>query len=167
MLRAGRQVTGQPLIYDPRLRVATSHPPQWYGLGPPPARIASGALLGASGRTWAVLGAPRGYLGVAWRFLDAVLALTLCLLNLYCALIHFFNVSFDFSLVFDVRSMLSSLLFDLLSWFSLSLSISFFRALFLPLFLSERPGTHHSTTAPQGGGVGFPCPYPSGGGPGG
>ena len=30
-------------------------PPQWYGLGPRAPRIASGALLGAPGRSWVLL----------------------------------------------------------------------------------------------------------------
>ena len=71
-------------------------------------------------------------------------------------LLPFFFIVFPFVflLLFDLRLLISSLLFYLNLG---SLSVSFSLSLSLRGSLSfVRPGSHHSPTAPQGGGRGTP-----------
>ena len=75
-------------------------------------------------------------------------------------LLPFFFIVFPFVflLLFDLRLLISSLLFYLIFGFSLCflLPLSFFLGSLCGSLSFVRPGTHHSPTAPQGGGAGDP-----------
>ena len=122
----------------------------------------------APGRSWVLLGAPGrsgGILGAAGWFLDAPWALLGGCGSTVAPTFFFIVFPFVFLLLFDLRLLISSLLFYLIFGFSLCflLLLSFSLGSLCGSLSFVRPGTHHSPTAPQGGGSPRPSrPYHGG-----
>ena len=153
-------------IYDPPPAVPDP-PPQWYGLefwggawGSSALRLApgcSGALLGAPGHSWVLLGTP------GWS-----LARLGALTRSWAPTVVFIVFSFAFSMIFDMRLLISLRLFSLLSWFAFSLPL-FLSRFSLVLSFLQAPRDAPQPTVPQGGGRGIPqtiqtIPFGVGGG---
>ena len=129
---------------------------QWYGLESwggawgssalPLAPGCSGALLGAPGHSWVLLGTP------GWS-----LARLGALTRSWAPTVVFIVFSFDFSMIFDMRLLISLRLFSLLSWFAFSLPL-FLSRFSLVLSFLQAPRDAPQPTVPQGGGGGSPRP---------
>ena len=142
--------------------VRGSSPPRWYGTPRSPARIASGALLGAPGALLGYSEALWGSLGAARWFLDAPWALIRWLREHRCAYIRVDSVSLrffnDFRYVFVDFSVYSIFSLGSLS-ISCSLSLFFSLASLVWSLSFERPATHHSPQLHRGG-AGDPPDHP-------
>ena len=111
----------------------------------------SGALLGAPGCSWALLGAP----GESWALLGGSWTL---LGRYWVVAIVFIVFPFVFSMIFDMRLLISLRLFSLLSWFAFSLPL-FLSRFSLVLSFLQAPRDAPQPTVPQGG-AGDPPDHP-------